>query len=79
MDIKTLWGFVGNAELLGAESPKIKAGKEFRGVDDEYAHALIGKGLAVEVGELLGQQPSASHQAPRILARFGRQLHASAA
>jgi len=50
MNIKTLWGFVGNAELLGAESPKIKAGNEFSGVDEEYAHALIGKGLAVEVG-----------------------------
>ena len=59
MDIKTLWGFVGNAELLGAESPKIKAGKQFTGVDDEYAHALIGKGLAVEV-DAEGKQKSAA-------------------
>lgn len=49
MKIKTLWGFVGNGLLLGANSNKIKAGVTFDEADDEYAHTLIGKGLAVEV------------------------------
>ncbi|MEA3168981.1 MAG: hypothetical protein QOI97_1929 [Pseudomonas sp.] len=49
MNIKALWGFVGNAELLGADSPKVKSGQEFEKVDDEYAHVLLGKGLAVEL------------------------------
>lgn len=49
MKIKTLWGFVGNGLLLGADSNKIKAGVMFDEADDEYAHTLIGKGLAVEV------------------------------
>lgn len=49
MKIKILWGFVGNGLLLGADSNKIKAGVMFDEADDEYAHTLIGKGLAVEV------------------------------
>lgn len=49
MHIKALWGFVGNAELLGADSAKVKRGQEFEKADDEYAHTLLGKGLAVEV------------------------------
>lgn len=49
MKIKALWGFVGNAELLGVDSPKVKRGQEFETVDDEYAHVLLGKGLAVEL------------------------------
>ncbi|AJO76491.1 hypothetical protein [Pseudomonas sp. MRSN 12121] len=49
MKIKTLWGFVGNGALLGADSNKIKANVVFDEAEDEYAHALIGKGLAVEV------------------------------
>ena len=51
MKIKILWGFVGNGELLGADSNKVKAGTVFDEVDDEYAHALIGKGLAAEIGD----------------------------
>ncbi|MEE6439177.1 MULTISPECIES: hypothetical protein [Pseudomonas] len=49
MHIKALWGFVGNADLLGSESAKVKRGQEFEKADDEYAHALLGKGLAVEL------------------------------
>ncbi|MEX2902496.1 hypothetical protein AB3967_14285 [Pseudomonas rhodesiae] len=49
MKIKAVWGFVGNAALLGAESSSVKAGQVFDEVDDEYAHTLIGKGLAEEV------------------------------
>lgn len=50
MKIKSLWGFVGNGTLLGADSDKVKAGVTFDNANDEYAHTLIGKGLAVEVG-----------------------------
>ncbi|SEU03050.1 hypothetical protein [Pseudomonas graminis] len=52
MKIKALWGFVGNAALLGegVESAKVKRGQVFEDADDEYAHTLIGKKLVVEVG-----------------------------
>lgn len=48
MKIKILWGFVGNGALLGGTTNKIKAGETFDDADDEYAHTLVGKGLAVE-------------------------------
>ncbi len=51
MKIKALWGFVGDAKKLGAEAAQVRAGQVFEEVDDEYAHVLIGKGLAAEVGE----------------------------
>ncbi|MCK8669295.1 hypothetical protein M1M11_30910 [Pseudomonas azerbaijanoccidens] len=52
MKIKALWGFVGNAALLGAgvESPKVTRGQVFEDADDEYAHTLLGKQLVVELG-----------------------------
>nr|EKW4795648.1 hypothetical protein [Pseudomonas aeruginosa] len=40
-----------DAKKLGAESAQVRAGQVFEEVDDEYAHVLIGKGLAAEVGE----------------------------
>lgn len=49
MRIKAVWGFVGNAVLLGSEATAVKAGQVFDDVDDEYAHALIGKGLVEEI------------------------------
>ena len=51
MKIKALWGFAGNAALLGAgvQSSKVVRGQVFDDADDEYAHLLIGKGLAEEV------------------------------
>lgn len=49
MKIKAKWGFVGDAERLKSESAKVKAGQVFEDVDDEYAHILIGKGLAEEL------------------------------
>lgn len=49
MKIKVVWGFVGNALLLGSATTAVKAGQVFDDVEDEYAHALIGKGLAVEL------------------------------
>lgn len=49
MKIKTVWSFAGNGTLLGASSNNVKAGETFDEADDEYAHTLIGKGLAVEV------------------------------
>lgn len=42
MKVKALWGFVG-------KSGAVRSGEEIE-VDAEYAHALIGKGLAEEVG-----------------------------
>lgn len=49
MKIKALWGFIGNATLLGAESAKVVAGQVFENADDEYGHTLVGKGLVEEV------------------------------
>lgn len=49
MKIKIEWGFVGRGELLGATTNQIKAGEVFEDANEEYAHILIGKGLAVEV------------------------------
>ena len=49
MKIKAIWGFVGNGALLGHDSNKVKAGAVFEEADDEYAHTLIGKNLAVEL------------------------------
>ncbi|AVX22819.1 hypothetical protein LCH33_004604 [Pseudomonas amygdali] len=50
MKVRALWGFVGDADLLKADSAKVKRGEVFDDVNDEYAHVLIGKGLAEEVG-----------------------------
>lgn len=44
MKVKALWGFVG-------AQGKIRAGDVIE-VDDEYGHALLGKGLVKEVGEV---------------------------
>jgi hypothetical protein len=62
MKIKAVWGFVGNAALLGAESSSVKAGQVFDKVDDEYGHTLIGKGLAEEVDGEGQTKPSAPKQ-----------------
>ncbi|MCW8156620.1 hypothetical protein D7243_10485 [Stutzerimonas stutzeri] len=51
MKIKAKWGFIGNARLLGVASAKVVAGQVFGDVDDEYAHTLIGKGLAEPVAD----------------------------
>ncbi|RMV69180.1 hypothetical protein [Pseudomonas coronafaciens] len=49
MKIRTLWGFEGNAAKLGTDSDRVRAGVVFDEAEDEYAHVLIGKGLAEEV------------------------------
>ena len=49
MKVKALWGFVGNADLLGVDSPKVVRGQEFDIADEEYAHALVGNSLVVEL------------------------------
>ncbi len=49
MKIKALWGFRGDAPKLKASSADVKAGQVFEGVDPEYAHVLIGKGLVVQL------------------------------
>ncbi|HWV08140.1 MAG TPA: hypothetical protein VN156_01265 [Pseudomonas sp.] len=51
MKIKAEWGFRGDAPKLNAESADVKAGDVFDGVDPEYGHALVGKGLAVQLHE----------------------------
>jgi hypothetical protein len=61
MKIRTLWGFEGNAAKLGAESDRIRAGVVFEEADEEYAHVLIGKGLAVEEAD--GALPKENKQA----------------
>ncbi|WP_288462125.1 hypothetical protein [uncultured Pseudomonas sp.] len=50
MNIRTLWSFDGDAEKLKHDSARIPAFKTFEGVDKDYAHLLIGSGLAEEVG-----------------------------
>ena len=49
MKIKAKWGVVGDASKLKSNSTKVRAGQVFDDVDDEYAHILLGKGLAEEV------------------------------
>lgn len=48
MKIKAMWGFIGNAMKLNADSNQVKAGQTFD-ADAEYANLLIGKGLVVAV------------------------------
>lgn len=48
MKIKVLWGFEGDPEKLKAATGRVLAGSTLELDDDEYAHALIGKGLAEE-------------------------------
>lgn len=50
MNIRTLWSFDGDAEKLKHDSARIPAFTTFEGVDKDYAHQLIGSGLAEEVG-----------------------------
>jgi len=65
MKIKALWGFIGNARILGAATSKVVAGQVFDDVDDEYGHALVGKGLAEEIiGE--GKPKAGKPAAPRV-------------
>lgn len=45
MEIKVLWGFEGDPEKLKTDNGRVLAGTVLD-IDDELAHALIGKGLA---------------------------------
>ena len=49
MKIKARWGFIGDAEKLKSKERQVRRNDVFDGVDSEYAHLLIGKGLAVEI------------------------------
>ncbi|MDZ5815047.1 MULTISPECIES: hypothetical protein [Bacteria] len=51
MKIKAVWGFRGDAPKLNAASADVKADDVFDGVDPEYGHALVGKGLVVQIHE----------------------------
>lgn len=46
MEIKVLWGFEGDPEKLKTSNGRILAGTVLDLEDEEYAHGLIGKGLA---------------------------------
>lgn len=48
MKIKAKWGFRGDASKLETGDPQVRAGQTLD-VEEEYAHILIGKGLAEEV------------------------------
>ena len=56
MKIKAVWGFRGDAPKLIAESADVQAGQVFENVDPEYGHALVGKGLVVQVHESAAPQ-----------------------
>jgi len=60
MKIRTLWGFEGNSAKLGTASDQVRAGVTLESVEDEYAHVLIGKGLAVAVAD--GAAPKENKQ-----------------
>ncbi|CAG9172411.1 hypothetical protein CURE108131_23155 [Cupriavidus respiraculi] len=62
MNIRIVWGFRDDADLLKSGNVQVKAGQVFKDVDPEYAHALIGKGLAEE---LKGRQPEAEKAEPK--------------
>lgn len=49
MEIKVLWGFEGDPEKLKTGNGRVMAGTVLDVEDEEYAHALIGKGLAAAV------------------------------
>lgn len=49
MEIKVLWGFEGDPEKLKTGNGRVMAGTVLDVEDEEYAHALIGKGLAESV------------------------------
>lgn len=59
MKIKVLWGFIGDADKLKSDSRQVRKGQVFDDVEAEYAHLLIGKGLAAEVKS----EPSSNKQA----------------
>ncbi|WDM65323.1 hypothetical protein [Stenotrophomonas forensis] len=56
MNIKAVWCFRGDAPKLNAESADVQAGQVFENVDPEYGHALVGKGLVVQVHESAAPQ-----------------------
>lgn len=60
MKIRTLWGFEGNAVKLDTASDQVRAGVTLENVENEYAHVLIGKGLAVAVSD--GASPKENKQ-----------------
>lgn len=59
MKIKALWGFEGDAKKLNTDSSRVRAGQILE-TSKEYAHQLIGKGLAAEVQEKA--EPKANKQ-----------------
>lgn len=46
MEIKVLWGFEGDPEKVKTQNGRVTVGTVLDIEDEEYAYALIGKGLA---------------------------------
>jgi hypothetical protein len=46
MKVKILWGFEGDPEKVKVQNGRVSAGQVLDLEDEEYAHQLIGKGLA---------------------------------
>lgn len=63
MKIKVKWGFRGDAKKLKTDNPNVRAGQTFD-ADEEYAHLLIGKGLAEPVGKAKADEDKAGKPAP---------------
>lgn len=55
MKIKVVWGFLGDPSQLQGEGGRVRAGDIIDNVGNEYAHALIGKGLAVAIEDDPGE------------------------
>lgn len=46
MKVKVLWGFEGDPDKVKVNNGRVSAGEVLDLEDEEYAHRLIGKGLA---------------------------------
>lgn len=46
MKVKVLWGFEGDPDKVKVNNGRVSAGEVIDLDDEEYAHRLIGKGLA---------------------------------
>ena len=60
MKVKVLWGFEGDPDKVKVNNGRVSAGEVIDLDDEEYAHRLIGKGLAALDD---GSAPKANKQA----------------
>ncbi len=71
MKIKAQWGFRGDAPKLNSPSADVKAGDVFIDVEPEYGHALVGKGLVVQLHEGVAPQDTKPAQPSEFKAGDG--------